>query len=113
MTPTEAMKMLNLTHWMVVADYAELGGPSYAGELSMHFDDACDVVADRMWRASEEGKEAACRVYQLDFVGGRVTDVTPAALARIEQWLTARRDSIPAWLRDMKATTDTAPAGAH
>ena len=118
MTPNDAMLMLNLTHWMVVRDFAALGGPSITGDLHKHFDDAADDLADTAQRAADDREEAVFRVYQLDFAGERVTDVTAQALDRIEQWITARREPLPQWLRDMQAAlapvivTHSAPRAA-
>ena len=93
MTAAESMALLNFTHWVCIADFHDFGGPSFKGDMVRVFDDACDQYAEAM---TDEG--AAARVYQINFAGNAITDVTDQARDRIAQWLAARGDSLPDWL---------------
>lgn len=88
---------LNITHWTAVADFTTLlpaGGMAMLIDPTPVFDDACDMYCD--FRGKNGGIEA--RVFQMDFAGGKLVDVTAEADARIAKWLTDSARELPAWM---------------
>ena len=94
---TRLTDMMIFTHWTAFGDFTGInpqGGMGFLIDPTTIFDDACDIYAD--FRGKNPDSNA--RVFQLDFAGGNLLDVTDEANWRIAQWLTDSRRDLPEWL---------------
>lgn len=80
---------LAATRYMVATDFGAIGTEGLTHDS---FNDACDTYSERM----DAGEKS--RVFSIEFVAGRITDITEEAALMIAKRCNDHYIDFPAWL---------------